>query len=203
MDCFFHNNVPSVAQCTDCRKPICATCRDGAGACPGCRLAAKLDAAAATRGELPGAVPPHREAYREQRYQQQYQQQPEYQQPAARASATVATLEDPVESRALVALGYPIWPLAALSLFDRKQSRFLKRQAIQALSFNFGMAALGTLLFYVGQIPVLGWSAWMLSAFVLPVWLVGVIFYGIKTFNGDEVRIPIISDWVDEKIPTA
>ncbi|MBV8721445.1 MAG: hypothetical protein JO277_04790, partial [Candidatus Eremiobacteraeota bacterium] len=34
MDCYFHSNVPSVAACADCRKPICATCRDDAGTCP-------------------------------------------------------------------------------------------------------------------------------------------------------------------------
>jgi hypothetical protein len=31
MDCYYHNAVPSVAPCSDCGQPICATCRDGAG----------------------------------------------------------------------------------------------------------------------------------------------------------------------------
>ena len=34
MDCYFHSNVPSVAPCADCNKPICATCRDENGSCP-------------------------------------------------------------------------------------------------------------------------------------------------------------------------
>ena len=27
MDCYFHHAVPSVARCTECGKPVCATCR--------------------------------------------------------------------------------------------------------------------------------------------------------------------------------
>ncbi len=57
---------------------------------------------------------------------------------SVRGTATVATPPDPVESRALVALGYPLWPLALISLLDRKQSRSLRRQALQALGFNLG-----------------------------------------------------------------
>ena len=49
MDCYFHSNVPSVAPCAGCGKPICATCRDERGGCPSCRLAAKVEAATATR----------------------------------------------------------------------------------------------------------------------------------------------------------
>ena len=103
MDCYFHSNVPSVAPCVECGKPICATCRDERGGCPSCRLAAKVEAATATRQQIPGAVPP-RPA------------------PASvRGKATVATMPDPVESRALVALGYPLWPLA-LTLAARSQA---------------------------------------------------------------------------------
>ena len=120
MDCYFHSNVPSMARCADCSKPICATCRDERGTCPSCRLAAKVEAATATRQQIAGAVPP-RPA------------------PASvRGRVAVAEAQDPVESRALVSLGYPLWPLALLSLLDRKQSRKLRRQALQALGFNLG-----------------------------------------------------------------
>jgi len=183
MDCYFHSNVPSIAACVDCHKPICATCRDERGGCPSCRLAAKVEAATATRTHIGGQVPPRP-------------------QPAAvRGKAEVSTIADPLESRALVALGYPLWPLALLALFDRKQSRLLRKQAFQALGFNLAMLGFGGLLSVVAQVPWLGISASVLLPFLIPVFLVASVYYGIKTWNGEDVRVPIISDWIDERIP--
>jgi len=183
MDCYFHSNVPSMARCVDCNKPICATCRDERGGCPSCRLAAKVEAATATRQQIPGQVPP-RPA------------------PASvRGRVTVAATLDPVESRALVALGYPLWPLALLSLLDRKQSRRLKRQALQALGFNVGFLGFWGLLSLIAQVPFLGFSAWVLVPLLAPLFLVASVYYGIKTWNGDDVRIPVVSSWLDERYP--
>jgi uncharacterized membrane protein len=183
MDCYFHSNVPSMARCVDCSKPICATCRDERGGCPSCRLAAKVEAATATRQQIAGAVPP-RPA------------------PASvRGSVTVAAPQDPVESRALVALGYPLWPLALLSLLDRKQSRRLRRQALQALGFNVGFLGFWGLLSLIAQVPFLGFSAWVLVPLLAPLFLVASVYYGIKTWNGDDVRIPVVSSWLDERYP--
>lgn len=194
MDCYFHSNVPSVAACTDCGKPICATCRDTAGTCPSCRLAAKMEAAGATKKAMAGEVPP--------RSQQWWRSEPQQaQQPAPQARATVAEPDDPVESRALVALGYPLWPLALISLFDRKQSRRLRRHAYQALGFNVGMAALYGVLMLLTGIPLLGISAGLMLAFILPVFIVLSVYYGIKAWHGDDVRVPIISDWLDDRLP--
>ena len=207
MDCYFHSNVPSIAKCTDCGKPICATCRDEAGTCPSCRLAAKIDAAGATRKSVAGEVPPRSQQWWQQAQQQaQYQQQP--QQPAPQARATVAEPEDSAESRALVALGYPLWPLALLSLFDRKQSRSLRKHAYQALGFNFGMYGVWALLMFITKLPFidltpLGWSSYIILGFMLPVFIVLSVFYGIKAWHGDEVRVPIISDWLDDRMPAA
>jgi len=183
MDCYFHSNVPSVAPCVGCGKPICATCRDERGGCPSCRLAAKVEAATATRQQISGSVPP-RPA------------------PASvRATATIAPVSDPVESRALVALGYPLWPLALLSLLDRKQSRNLRRQAYQALGFNLGFFGFWGLLSLLAQVPFLGFSAWVLVPLLAPLFLVASVYYGIKTWNGDDVRIPVVTSWIDERMP--
>jgi len=183
MDCYFHSNVPSVAPCVECGKSICATCRDERGGCPSCRLAAKVDAATATRQQIPGQVPP-RPA------------------PAAtvRGRVTVATLPDPVESRALVALGYPLWPLALLSLLDRKQSRTLRRQALQALGFNAGFWGFGALLWLIAQVPFMGFSAWVLLPLLPILFLVSSVYYGIKTWNGDDVRVPVVGSWIDDRL---
>ena len=191
MDCYFHQNVPAVAPCADCGKSICATCRDDRGTCPSCRLAQKIDATVGTRQSLGGQVPPRPTP-----------PPPPQTRPRA-AVAYVDDASDPVESRALVALGYPLWPLALLGLFDRKQSRYLKKQALQALGFNVGMAAFGGLLSLAANIPILGVSAWVILPFLVPIFLVASVFFGIKVWHGDDVRIPVISDWIDERLPAA
>ncbi|MBV9028026.1 MAG: DUF4870 domain-containing protein [Candidatus Eremiobacteraeota bacterium] len=183
MDCYFHSNVPSVAPCIECGKAICTTCRDERGGCPSCRLAARVEAATATRPKIAGTIPPR---------------------PApatVHGKVTVATAPDPVESRALVALGYPLWPLALISLLDRKQSRKLRRQAFSALGFNLGMYALWGLLSLIAQVPFVNISAWVILPLLAPLFLVASVYYGIKTWNGEDVRIPVVSSWVDERLP--
>ncbi len=107
---------------------------------------------------------------------------------------------DPAESRALVALGYPLWPLALIALFDRKQSRSLRKHAYQALGFNVGMAGLYGILALLTNIPLLGISAGLMLAFILPVFIVLSVYYGIKAWHGDDVRVPIVSDWLDDRM---
>jgi uncharacterized membrane protein len=151
-----------------------------------------MEAAGTSRKAMAGEVPP--------RAQQYWRTEPQ-QQPAPQARATVAELDDPAETRALVALGYPLWPLALIALFDRKQSRRMRKHAYQALGFNFGMAGLYTVLLFMMKIPILGISAGLLWAFILPVFIVLSVYYGIKAWHGDDVRVPIISDWLDDRMP--
>jgi uncharacterized membrane protein len=190
MDCYFHSNVPSIAPCADCGKAICATCRDDHGTCPSCRLGAKIDATVGERKVLHGEVPPRQST------------PPPYAPPQTAPRAQVGTVsDDPVESRALVALGYPLWPLALLALFDSKKSNYIKRQAIQALGFNVGFAAFWGLLELTSAIPWLGFSSQFVALFMLPAFLVASVYFGIKAWHGDPVRVPVISDWLDEKMP--
>ena len=201
MDCYFHSNVPSVAPCSDCGKPICATCRDKAGSCPSCRLAAKIDVANSKRQAVAGEVPP-RSQQQWWNAQQQSAQQP---QAAPQVRATVAEADDSQESRVLVALGYPLWPLALLSLFDLKQTKRLRKHAYQALGFNFGVYGLWAILAFIGNIPILNqtpltWSADIVSALMIPLFIVMSVIYGIKAWHGDDVRVPIISDWLDDRL---
>lgn len=197
MDCYFHSNVPSVAACADCRKPICATCRDDQGTCPSCRLAARVDAASATRQKIGGQVPPYAHA--------SSQPPPPQPPPATVRKAEVATALDPVESRALVALGYPLWPLALISLIDRKQSRYLRRQAIQALAVNAGFAALWGLLTVIGNVfdsvPFIAAAPDILRPLLIPLFLVATVYFGVKAWQGQDVHVPIVSDWLDERLP--
>lgn len=197
MDCFFHHAVPSVALCTGCRKPVCATCRSAEGTCPSCVLAARIEAARQSNminggiGPSASASPPPPPPYTAPH-------------PAA-ASVTVipagslATVRP--ETRALVALSYPFWPLSLLALLDSKGSLFVRRQAWQALGFNAGMFGLSAFLSAAVSVPLLGWSVWPLLTFIAPIWVVASVIYAIKVWQGDDVSVPIVSDWVDARLP--
>jgi len=119
--------------------------------------------------------------------------------PAPQPTSMVAAVAP--ETRALVALGYPLWPLAALALFDPSRSPYLKRQAYQALGFNFGIYGLWYVLHFIAMIPLLGMSAWPVLGLMLPVAFVASIVYGIKAWNGDDVRVPIVSPLHRKALP--
>jgi uncharacterized membrane protein len=190
VDCYFHHSVPSVARCADCGKSICATCRDEQGACPSCRLAARIDQAAAQRQTLAGGIGPSSEpsgGYQDAKA------------PAPPPRSTAVANVRP-ESRALVALGYPFWPLALIALFDGSGSKFVRRNAWQALGFNAGMYGLGWLFSSIAMIPLIGISAWPLLPFIVPVTIVASVIYAIKVWHGDDVHVPFVSDIVDQKL---
>ncbi len=189
MDCYFHKAVPSVAVCRDCQKTICATCRDAQGLCPGCRLDQRIKSAQSARTGLTGQVGPSNPP------PPQSPPPPPNRAPQARATATLATISP--ETRALLAAGYPLWPLAALALLDPKRTPEVRRQALQSLAFNFGSYALILTLGAISHIPILGLSAFPLFVLGFPVWFVMSVVYGVKVWYGDDVRIPIVSDWLD------
>jgi uncharacterized membrane protein len=211
VDCFFHSNVPSLTRCRDCSRPLCATCRDEAGTCPSCRLSARIDAASATRGELPGDVRQgpgpgpqwssagtgqgaHASASAAGPSAASGQAPP---QPQAQTSTALVAVSP--ETRALVALGYPFWPLAAVALLDPKRTPYVRRQAIQAIGFSFGYFGFSVALTALMHIPFIGISAYALMPLLLPLYIVAVCVYGFKAWRGDDVRVPLISDWLDQR----
>jgi len=193
VDCYYHNAVPSVAVCHDCEQAICATCRDAIGLCPGCRLERRINRASAPREGLKGKVGPSRP-----------QPPPRSSPPPPPATVPVrqtgtSLAEVSFETRVLLALGYPFWPLAALALLDAKRSPAVRHEALQALGLNFGLFGLWLGLGTIAQIPILGFSAWPLLGLLAPLWLVATTVYAVKVFNGDEVRVPLVTDWLDER----
>ena len=202
MDCFYHNAVPSVAPCRGCSKPVCATCRNENGECPGCVLAARIDAARQTN-QINGGVGPSYGSYAEPPRTRRPTRPRRRRSRRRRRCARTAALAVRPETRAIVALGYPFWPLAIIALLDSKASYFVKRQAWQALGFNAGMYGLGTLLTAAAAIPVLGLGAWPLIPFIVPVFIVASIVYAIKVWQGDDVDVPLVSDWVDARLPAS
>jgi len=198
VDCYFHNAVPSVAVCRDCLKTICATCRDENGHCPSCRLEQRIKAATSARPGIAGGVGPSNPP----------PQPPPPNPPpppgrsagawvAAPRSSALATVSP--ETRALVALSYPMWPLALLTLLGSAGSPAVRRQALQALGFNFGCAGLYLGLGAIAHLPLLGISAWPLLAMLGPVWIVASIVFAFKAWNEEDVRVPLISEWLDRR----
>ncbi len=98
----------------------------------------------------------------------------------------------------MLALGYPFWPLAALALLNPKRSPAVRRHALQALGLNFGTVGLWLGLAIVAHLPIIGLSAWPLAALLAPIWVAAVVYYGFSVWHGSEVRVPLVSDWLDE-----
>ena len=167
-------------------------------------MAAKIDAARGAQA-INGGVGPSYGSYQappepEPQPHPGYRQQ-QYAPPPRVTVTTSNALSVRPETRGLVALSYPFWPLALLALLDSKGSLFVRRQAWQALGFNFGMWGMGALLGAIASLPVIGFGAWPLIPFIAPIWLVASVVYAIKVFQGDDVNVPIVSDWVDARLP--
>jgi uncharacterized membrane protein len=211
MDCYFHHAVPSAAPCRSCGKAICATCRNDAGECPACVLAARIDAASAARARIPGGVGPSSpNDGRDTRRTPPPQPEPQPYASQAHAEAndvrvrTVADAATYIESpstRALVALGYPFWPLALLALFDGSKNIAVRRHALQALAFNlFGWGIAAPVLSAFAAFPVIGWPVIPLLTFWFPLVFVASAIYGFKAFHNERVDVPFISDFLDARL---
>jgi uncharacterized membrane protein len=157
-----------------------------------------MKAAAAPRPELHGAVGPSRPGPEPRRQAAPPPPAPpSYAAVAQTGGSQLATVS--LETRALLALGYPFWPLAALALLDSKRSPAVRHQALQALGLNFGLFGLWVGLGAIAQIPILGFSAWPLLGLLMPLWLVATVVYAVKVFQGDDVRVPLVTDWLEER----
>jgi uncharacterized membrane protein len=158
---------------------MCASCRAEGPECGSCRLGKRIDAAANERF-LSGSV--GRSA------------------PGPRRTAPPIAVDERPEARALAALGYPFWPIALIALFDPSRSAFVRRNAWQALGFNFGMYALLWLMTEIASIPFVGFSAWPLLPFIIPATVVGSVLFALKAWRGEDVRVPFVSDVVDSRL---
>jgi uncharacterized membrane protein len=165
-------------------------------------LAARIDAAAGAQ-QLRGGVGPSSPGPEPQPGQQWWQAQGQSQPRVQPQPRSTALAEVRPESRALVALGYPFWPLALIALFDQSGSSIVRRNAWQALGFNAGIYGIGWLLTTIAAIPLIGFSAWPLLPFVVPVAMVASVIYGIKVWHGEDVRVPFVSDIVDKRMHPA
>jgi hypothetical protein len=64
------------------------------------------------------------------------------------------------------------------------------------------MWGFGALLSAIAAIPVLNFGALALLPFLVPVWIVASVVYAFRVWSGDDVSVPIVSDWVDARMPS-
>ncbi|HVA38773.1 MAG TPA: hypothetical protein VNJ51_14290 [Candidatus Dormibacteraeota bacterium] len=186
MGCYYHNAVPAAGECSGCHQPLCATCLAEGPLCGGCRLAQRIERDGEPRlaGSARWNPPPP---------------------PPSAAKASVTLVGSP-EGRALAAVGFVpfLWPAAVLALITPVgRDHYVRRQSLQAIGFNLAMAAIWIAFHAVALVPLLGWTLWGTLPFLLPIWLIASLVYAVKTWNGDDVRVPVIGEYVDRIAPAS
>jgi len=78
----------------------------------------------------------------------------------------------------------PLVPLIVLLMEDKKNRPLLRYHAVQALAL--GVAYMITLVIVIG-------------CCLSPVYLVAIIYYGIKAYNGEYVSIPFLTDFCKQQ----
>ncbi len=190
MDCYFHANVPSVARCTGCAQSDLRDvprrnrhlprmppgrpdrrCGRDARRVAGRGRPAPRRSASALR-RAAGRPPPRRRS-RSPRLR-----------PGPWSRSATRSGRSP-RSRCSIRSGRPT--CAA------KRSR---RSASTSACSRSGSSSRKS-----RTIPLLGISAIPILAVLAPVWLVASVLYGFKVWHGEEVRVPLVSDWLDEHAP--
>jgi uncharacterized membrane protein len=82
----------------------------------------------------------------------------------------------------------PIVPIIVLLMEDKKNRPWLKLHAVQALIFTLIVGVLTSVLAIVLIGFVIGIAGFVFS-----------IIWGIKAYNGEEVKIPVITDFVKKQ----
>jgi len=86
----------------------------------------------------------------------------------------------------------PIVPIIVLVMEDKKNRPWLKLHAVQALIWSIVYGLIGSILTVTLIGAILG----------LPVLIAGSVFsiiWAIKGYNGEEVKIPVITDFVKKQ----
>lgn len=107
-----------------------------------------------------------------------------------------------VDGNIAALIGWIIGIVALVLIFIEKENRFVRFQAIQATIFHVGFFAVYIVLaIIVGILSVISSYLGFLGILLLPLWLVwfGVMIYGaIKSFQGQNFKLPIIGDLAEK-----
>ena len=80
----------------------------------------------------------------------------------------------------------PLAPAIMLTIEDVKNRPYIRAHLAQAL-------VLGLIGFVLNSLLL----AFLVGCVTWPLYLVLLVYYGIKAYHGETVRIPVISDWVN------
>jgi uncharacterized protein len=76
----------------------------------------------------------------------------------------------------------PLVPIIIILMEDKKNRPFLKAHNIQALILGIIGVIIGSVLSFTCIVPLL--------------YLILIIYYGVKAYKGEYVTIPVITNWV-------
>lgn len=83
----------------------------------------------------------------------------------------------------------PIIPIILLLMEDKKNRPFLKSHYVQALVWGVAIVILSSVLAFTIIVPII----LSLAALIMG------ILWGIKAYNGEQVNIPVITDFVKKQ----
>jgi uncharacterized membrane protein len=100
------------------------------------------------------------------------------------------------EDKLFSALSYPI-PLVALFIIftDKKSVHFCRYHAWQALFLGLAAMAISLAASILSVIPGIGCLIGIIASLIGLAWFIAAILFAIKTYNGEYVVIPVISDF--------
>jgi uncharacterized protein len=79
----------------------------------------------------------------------------------------------------------PIVPIIILLMEDKKNRPFLKAHNVQALVLGIAGLVINTVLSFI-----------FIGCLTSVLYLILVIYYGVKAYKGEYITIPVITNWV-------
>jgi len=52
-------------------------------------------------------------------------------------------------------------------------------------------------------VPFISAAPDILRPLLIPIFLVASVYFGVKAWQGQDVHVPVISDWLDERLPAS
>ena len=107
-----------------------------------------------------------------------------------------------VDGNVAALIGWIIGIVALVLIFIEKDNRFVRFQAIQSTLFHVGFFVVYFILaIFVGILSMISSYLGFLGILLLPLWLVwlgGMIFGALKSYQGQNYKFPIIGSMAEK-----
>ena len=91
-------------------------------------------------------------------------------------------------------------PTIIIFLLKKEESSFIKFHSLQAIFFWLASFVIGVVLSILSQIPAVG-MIFAIVQFIISLGVLGYwIYLIIMAFTGKDVRIPMLSDFIDQNL---